>query len=164
MSKGCCFTGHRQIEYDEIDRLQMILPAEVRELVAEGYIDFYAGGAMGFDTYAALAVLQVRDSGEDIKLHLLLPGEGQERAWSLQMKHVYHDIRERADSYEYLSETCSPAAMLKRNRELVERSELCICYLASERGGTAYTVKEAKKRGIEVRNLFPETQRSFEGF
>lgn len=158
MEKACCFTGHRQIEYSEMDRLEIDLPYEIRELAEKGYSAFYAGGAIGFDTLAALAVLKVRDSGEDIELHLILPCKGQDKNWSLRDRHLYRDIIERADSVTVLEESYSPYSMLKRNTELVNNSDLCLCYLAHELGdeksGTADTVKKAHKKGIEVKNMY----------
>ena len=43
--------------------------------------------------------------------------------------------------------------MFERNRYLVDHSDICICYCASEEGGTAYTVHYAEQKGIPVVNL-----------
>ena len=43
--------------------------------------------------------------------------------------------------------------MQKRNRHLVDNSSLCISYLTSDSGGTAYTVDYAKANGLKVINL-----------
>ena len=44
--------------------------------------------------------------------------------------------------------------MFERNRMLVNGSDICIVYLASSKGGTAYTVSYAKEKGVEVVNLY----------
>ena len=43
--------------------------------------------------------------------------------------------------------------MQKRNRHLVDNSSLCISYLTSDSGGTAYTVNYAKAKGLKIINL-----------
>lgn len=153
---ACCFTGHRQISYDELDRLEIDLPAEIRSLYDEGYTVFYAGGALGFDTLAALAVLNLKQSYDDVELRLLLPGKGQENRWNLRQKRIYREILEQADSVEYLCDELTPAAMHIRNRELVNRSQKCVSYHINDSSGTAYTVNYAKEKGIEVKNLTRE--------
>ena len=41
-----------------------------------------------------------------------------------------------------------------RNRALVDASNVCIAYMTdASRGGTAYTVRYAEKKGIPVYNL-----------
>ncbi len=45
--------------------------------------------------------------------------------------------------------------MMVRNRMLVERSGICVCYLNKEGGGTAYTVKYAQKMSIPIINITP---------
>ena len=43
--------------------------------------------------------------------------------------------------------------MHKRNRHLVDNSSVCVCYLNRESGGTAYTVRYAKEKGLEIVNI-----------
>ena len=43
--------------------------------------------------------------------------------------------------------------MHERNRHLVDNSSVCVCYLNRESGGTAYTVRYARERGLEIINL-----------
>ena len=48
--------------------------------------------------------------------------------------------------------------MLRRDDAMVARSGYCVCYLrdpAAKRGGTAYTVRRAKKERLEVIHLIP---------
>jgi len=48
--------------------------------------------------------------------------------------------------------------MLRRDRYMVEHSEVCICYMTRNTGGTSYTVAQALKKGIEVVNLAVEIE------
>lgn len=43
--------------------------------------------------------------------------------------------------------------MHRRNRHLVDNSSACITYLTETKGGTAYTVDYATKRGLTVFNI-----------
>ena len=71
--KCCCFTGHRIIMYEHLDVMSGKLDAVIAELYEKGIRDFITGGALGFDTLAAQAVLRARKNAEDLRLVLALP-------------------------------------------------------------------------------------------
>ena len=73
MRKGCCFTGHRKIPENELSNLQKRLQKTVKGLLKQGVTIFYTGGALGFDTLAAQAVLNARRFHPQVKLILALP-------------------------------------------------------------------------------------------
>ena len=151
--KICCFTGHRNIPRDIILRLPEKLDRLLDELIADGYREFRCGGAQGFDTIAALKVLEKKKTYPDVKLHLFLPCRDQTRGWSENAKRAYSIVFERADSVCYASENYTPHCMHARNRAMVDGSDLCVAYCTSSHGGTAYTVLYAKKQGVAVRML-----------
>ena len=79
MTKSICFTGHRVIA-------RPVLPGVLRELqrvletaIPRGFVDFYTGGAIGWDTYCAQMVLDLREEYPGIALHLVLPAPGRSR-------------------------------------------------------------------------------------
>ena len=53
----CCFTGHRVIAPEHVPVLEKQLRAQILQLFDDGYRVFACGGALGFDTMAAQAVL-----------------------------------------------------------------------------------------------------------
>ena len=59
---ACCITGHRAVAPADRAPLQTALLREVQALYARGVTAFYAGGARGFDTLAAEAVLRARET------------------------------------------------------------------------------------------------------
>ena len=66
------------------------------------------------------------------------------------------DLLRQADEAIYTADTYSRWCMFQRDRYLVDHSAYCLCYwnrAQGERGGTAYTVGYARKRGLEVENL-----------
>jgi len=157
MIKSCCFTGHRKIGIDKYLYIKDLLRENLESLIQQGCHTFFAGGAIGFDTMAALMVLALRDDKyPEIKLNLILPCREQEKRWSKKDKKIYFEIIDRADSVNYVSDIYTSACMYQRNRELVNNSELCIAYLTEDRGGTFYTVNYAEKNGVSFINLAEE--------
>lgn len=151
--KTCCFTGHREIEPAKYIYIRNRLVYLVEQAIENGVTDFCAGGAIGFDTLAARVVLEQRAKNPDIKLHLVLPCKGQADNWSYINKENYKEILAAADTVTYVSEHYSKYCMQLRNRELVDRSSLCICYLELDKGGTKNTVKYAERQGVKVINV-----------
>lgn len=156
----CCFTGHRLLEGSERLYLSGKLRDTVEELIASGVRYFGAGGALGFDTMAAQTVLFLKRDYPDIRLILVLPCEEQADKWSEGDRQVYEAIKEQADKVRYISKEYTRDCMLRRNRHLVDNSGVCVCYLRKKQGGTAYTVDYARRQGVPVINLAPNTTRS----
>ena len=154
--KSCCFTGHRQICAEHFMRLPELLSGLLDSLVADGYRNFKAGGAIGFDTLAALKCLELKNKYPDlsITLELCLPCRDQTLGWSEQEKSAYRFVLERADKVYYESESYTSGCMFARNRRLVDGSDTCIAYLSTNKGGTAYTCSYAKDKGVRVINLY----------
>jgi len=150
--KICCFTGHRDL-YGDQRRLSDILEILLDNMIKQGYTVFRAGGALGFDMLAAETVLKKREDGWRIRLELMLPCPEQAEKWSAANKERYKRILLLADKKEYIAEKYLTGCMHARNRRLVDGSDLCIAYLKHERGGTAYTCRYAKEKGLQIINL-----------
>ena len=164
LDKSCAFTGHRPHKlpwrYNEVDSrciaLKTALREQIKALVESGMADFYSGGADGVDCWASLIVLELRKKNPVLKLHLILPHEGQADRWSEPAQERYHWILEQADSVEYVSHEYYEGCMLDRNHRLVEAAEVLLAvYNGERRGGTAATVRYAQKRGKKIIILDP---------
>lgn len=153
MYKKCCFTGHRKIS--DADILREKLEKVLISLIENGTTDFYAGGAVGFDLLCERTVLKLREENPNIKLHLILPYNEDERTygWTSENKAEYHRILLASDSIEYVSEQYTKNCMKKRNARLVELSDCCICYYKIWRSGTGQTVRMAETKGIRIINI-----------
>lgn len=147
-----CFTGHRKIPPEQRDDVVRRLKKTIIELVNDDYRYFGAGGAVGFDTLAAQAVLRLKSDFPQIKLILVLPCVSQADGWSQHDREVYESIKDQADKVVYTSREYSKGCMHKRNRHLVDNSSVCVCYLKEITGGTAYTVEYAKSKNLRVIN------------
>ena len=149
-----CFTGHRDIPREHAFVLPRALEDELISLIERGATVFRAGGAMGFDTLAALKVLELKRSHPQIRLELILPCRNQTEKWREAEIRTYQYILERADGCECLYERYVSGCMQERNRRLVQGSDVCLAYCYRNRGGTLYTVTYAMKEGLEIINLF----------
>ena len=152
-NQTCCFTGHRKIPLDQLESVTQRLRDAVIASIKDGYLYFGAGGALGFDTLAAQTVLNLKKDYPQIKLILVLPCKTQARGWKQEDIEEYNRIMKAADKVVYTSQDYYSGCMHKRNRHLVDNSSLCICYLNSNTGGTAYTVDYAKSVGCRVSNI-----------
>lgn len=149
----CCFTGHRQIPLAQRARIAAALEARVRELIAQGFCYFGAGGALGFDTMAAETVLRLREEYPAIRLILVLPCADQSARWAQEDVLLYEEIKQKADKCVCLAPHYYNGCMQARNRRLVDESAACICYMTDEKSGTGYTVRYAQKSGLAVYNV-----------
>ncbi len=159
IEKCCAITGHRPKKfpwgYHEADArcaaLRRTLTEQIAKLAEAGYTDFLSGMAEGTDTWAALAVLTLKEEYPVLKLHCVLPCEGQADRWSASARERYISILDRADDITYVSQEYSKNCMLSRNHYLVDHAAcLLAVYNGERRGGTAMTVGYARKLEREV--------------
>ena len=164
MDNCCAFTGHRPHKfpwrYDETDSrcmaLKKALTEHITALAEAGITDFFSGCANGVDCWSSLIVLELRKKNPALKLHCILPHEGQADKWSDSAQERYHLILEEADSIEYVSHEYYDGCMLERNRRLVDATGLLLAvYNGERRGGTAATVRYARKLGRRIIILEP---------
>lgn len=150
----CCFTGHRNIPPTHMLKLPELLDNELERLILSGVEIFRGGGAVGFDTIAELKALEKRKKYPHIRLELILPCKDQVKKWNERDRAIYEYILKEADVVSYVEEKYTPYCMHARNRRLVNESDFCLAYLSEQGGGTAYTVNYAKKKNVDVINLF----------
>ena len=154
MEKTVCFTGHREIAAADAEEVRSALDNEIERQILAGATVFRTGGALGFDTLAAISVLVLKKKYPDIRLELFFPCPDQTKSWREDDVHLYEEIKKRADVHQYVSPVYFRGVMHKRNRMLVDGADLCIAFLKEgASGGTAYTVTYAQKKGVPVINL-----------
>lgn len=164
IERCCAFTGHRPRKfpwgYNEADArciaLKEPLSKEIAKLVETGYTDFLSGMAEGTDVWAAMAVLALKKENPALKLHCVLPCEGQADGWSASPRERYFSILGQADEVVYVSREYREGCMLERNRYLVDHANcLLAVYNGEWRGGTAMTVRYARKLNRAVHIIDP---------
>ena len=153
MIKSCCFTGHREVPREKYIKLMQALIENIEKLARQGCMVFNAGGALGFDTMAAEAVLRVKRKYPAVQLHLYLPYPAQAERWRAADRRMYDYIKENSHKITYATESYTSFSMAKRNRALVDNADFCIAYCEKATGGTAYTLAYAMEKGVDFVNL-----------
>ena len=149
----CGFTGHRRLPWggDETDprcaALKTVLGRRIAEAAAAGCGTFLCGMARGADTYFAEAVLALRDGGLDLRLEALVPCPSQAGGWPATDRDRWTRLLAACDAVTVLEPAYTPGCMLRRNRVLVDRSDVLITVYDGSGGGTASTVAYARRRG-----------------
>ena len=150
----CSFTGHRIIADEAYDALARLLASAVEYAYTEGCRKFYTGGALGFDTMAARAVISYRLTHPDVKLCLLLPCKNQADKWQESEIRNYEYILSVADEVEYLREDYTDGCMKERNFKLAAVCDMLIAYSGRQRSGSSQTIRFAMDMGKVVYNLY----------
>lgn len=153
--RACSFTGHRRIKPEHKRALLELLARAVNYAYENGCREFFTGGAIGFDTEAARAVIRFRIAHPDVRLILLLPCQNQDDGWSDSQRDSYGYILRAADEIRYTSDYYHDGCMKIRNQALVDSCDILIAYLSDSRSGAGQTVRMAEKRGKTVYNLYP---------
>ena len=157
--KTCAFTGHRPQnlpwQFNEADtnclKLKQILNQQISQLAKNGFTDFLSGMALGSDTWAAEAVLNLRKKNPALKLHCILPCKTQAEKWPVSEQERYQKILAQADSIFCTSRNYHPNCMLERNRFMVEKAHLLLAvYNGQPHSGTAAAVRHAQKLGCDI--------------
>ena len=148
-----CFTGHRYLQPAQTAYLASKIPLSLEMAYRQGIRTFLCGGALGFDTMAAQAVLLFRQFRPDVRLVIAVPCPGQAACWSGEDRRRYRQILASADQTVLVSDHYDSDCMHRRNRFMVDASSLLISYVTQFRGGAWYTLRYAMQQGLPVINL-----------
>lgn len=151
----CAFTGHRFIKREHVSALAELLLRAIEYAYEKGCRTYLAGGAIGFDTEAARAVIKFRMSHPDVKLKLILPCQDQAEKWTDSQRSVYEYTLSEADEIVYISDGYYDGCLKDRNRALAEGCDMLIAYVGRSNSGAAQTVRMASALSREVYNLYP---------
>ncbi len=149
----CCFTGHRRLPANKMERIIINLDREIDALIGKGVTEFISGGAVGFDQIAASLIVAKKEMGKNIRLIFALPCKNQDEQWNRQQQELYHNLLGEADEVIYVSDEYEQFCMKRRNEYIVERSTYCICALLHEKSVTGQTVRFARKKGLKITNV-----------
>ena len=172
------FTGHRPSKlpwrYDEADprciALKEVLTEQIRLLADRGVTTFLSGMALGTDLWCAQIVLDLQKKYPALKLHAILPCEGQDSKWTAPAQgqknkwpaseqERYRSILKQADDVVFVEREYTRNCMLERNRYMVDNSSILLAvYNGVRRSGTGATVSYAKKCDREIIVIEPASQ------
>lgn len=145
------FFGHRYI--DNLFKVEELLEEQIRKLINEKeYVDFLVGRNGDFDQCVSSTVLRVRKNVRDDNSSLLLV-LAYPTAEYLNNEESFHDYYSDVDISYAASKAHPKSAIQIRNREMVDKADLIICYIEKEEGGAWRTLKYAKDKEKAIVNL-----------
>ena len=150
------FFDHRYL--DNIIKVEDLLEHQIRKLIDENeYVDFLVGRNGDFDQCVSSSVLRVRKNHRDDNsaLVLVLPYPTAEY---LNNENYFHEYYTDIEVSSAASVAHPKSAIQIRNREMVDRADLIICYIEHEKGGAWQTVECAIKQGKTVINLAEDVE------
>lgn len=152
---SAAFTGHRFYDFSQREFIQERLTSAISEAYDHGIRNFISGFALGIDLIAAQLVQSLKCNLPGISLTAAIPFEGQAERYNIYDKRVYGRLLELADKVIVLSDCYYPRCFLDRDEFMVENASYLIAYYdGREKGGTYYTVKKARARGIPIINVY----------
>ena len=152
---SAAFTGHRFYDFSQRVFIQERLTSAISEAYDHGIRNFISGFALGIDLMAAQLVQSLKCNLPGISLTAAIPFEGQAERYNIYDKRVYGRLLELADKVIVLSDCYYPRCVLDRDEFMVENASYLIAYYdGREKGGTYYTVKKARARGIPIINVY----------
>ena len=152
---SAAFTGHRFYDFSQREFIQERLTSAISEAYDHGIRNFISGFALGIDLMAAQLVQSLKCDLPGISLTAAIPFEGQAERYNIYDKRVYRRLLKLADKVIVLSDCYYPRCFLDRDEFMVENASYLIAYYdGREKGGTYYTVKKARARGIPIINVY----------
>mgnify|MGYP000336709735 FL=1 len=152
---SAAFTGHRFYDFSQRVFIQERLTSAISEAYDHGIRNFISGFAFGIDLMAAQLVQSLKCNLPGISLTAAIPFAGQAERYNIYDKRVYGRLLELADKVIVLSDCYYPRCFLDRDEFMVENASYLIAYYdGREKGGTYYTIKKARARGIPIINVY----------
>ena len=143
-----CFFGHRHIE--DFRPAEARTEALIRRLIAENrYVEFLVGREGDYDQIVSSAIRRAKR-----KLY------AENSAHVCVLPYPKQNIADFASCYDEMeicetSAAAHPKAAIRvRNHWMVDRSALCVFYVARQTGGAWETMRYAMRQGKRVINLF----------
>ncbi len=154
---SCCFTGHRPNKLpwglNEEDprciKLKKELAARLEGIYLTGCKHFICGMAIGCDMYFAEAVLALKEKYNDVSLEAAIPCGDQPEKWNSAQRLRYNNVIDRCDKLTVLQIAYSADCMMKRNKYMVDNSNLILGCFNGSPGGTMKTLLYAQRQGLQ---------------
>lgn len=154
-SECVAFTGHRNYSGEA----QAELRRAIEYLYADGYRCFLTGMSWGFDLAAGLAVADIKRLHADVRLVAVEPFAGFRALFRGRSADDYDALLAAADDRVCVGDARADGSYMRRNDFLVDNAAMVVAwYDGSRHGGTAYTVRRARRMRLPVINLRPSLQ------
>lgn len=140
----CTFFGHRDTPHNIEERLKAVLTVLITQ---KGVDTFYIGHQGNFDFIAQKVVLKLKEEFPHINYSIVLAyiPAGKENFFTEDYEHTMYP--------EELESTPPKFAISKRNRWLIEHSDMVVTYVWHTFGGSSQFKELAEKLGRTVINI-----------
>lgn len=143
----CTFFGHK----DTPSKIKPQLKSEILYAISMGVKEFYVGNNGSFDLLVQGTLYELLNEGHSFKLNIVLSYVG-EKAISGYQEYTLFPCGQ---------EDCLPKfAIAKRNRWLIEKSNVVIAYLKNKGTNTDKIISSAKRRGLRIINIYKQGQKT----
>lgn len=162
VEKTVCFTGHRpqtlkflwNEECEMCKNLKMQIKNTITELIEkENATHFISGMALGVDMICAEIVLELKKTYPQITLECAIPCETQAAKWTEKYRDRYFNTIIASDKETLLQTHYTADCMMKRNKYMVDKSDIVVAVWNGSKGGTANTVNYAKQSGKTIKQI-----------
>ena len=146
----CCFTGHRPEKLNALEcDVKRWLEEQIDQAIADGFVTFISGCAMGVDIWAGQIVMEKKKKNPALHLIAATPWPGFSRRWSDDWQQQYSDLLQGADLVVPVCNHYHRGVFQQRNEWMVDRSNRVIAYYNGSPGGTRNTIEYAGRKGVE---------------
>lgn len=167
---SCTITGHRptrfQFGYQENSAGCKLLKKRLKEqfegLYQQGVRRYYVGGALGVDQWAGEILLHLKElpAYSDIELVIAMPFTGYDNGWNEQSRFRLNTLLHHSTEVVTVSTIPGREAYKLRNYYMVDHADILVAVYDSDqaiRSGTRMTVNYARKRGLPIILIHPDT-------
>ncbi len=157
-----CFTGHRPqtltFLWDENSpdsrNLREVLKETIIELIENNDArHFISGMALGVDMMCAEIILELKEKYPFITLECALPCETQATKWRINSQEKYYNILKDCDKTTLLQTRYTSDCMMKRNKYMVDNSDILVAVWNGSNSGTGNTVNYARKNNKIIKRI-----------
>jgi len=151
--KSCCFFGHRKIAVTPA--LTQKLKDAVEMLIREKAVtQFYFGSNSAFDDLCHKVVTELKETYPRIRrIYVRSSFPNMDEGYRVYLSGLYEDTYFPPQIWH-----AGKASYLERNREMIDRSCVCLVYYDENymppRSGTKLAYDYAERKGCEIINLF----------
>lgn len=171
-----CFTGHRPEKflnddlYPEsavINGIKCLLTMMTADAYQRGARYFITGMARGVDLWAGEILLYMKRFLPDVHIVAAVPCPGHEKGMRADDKPIMYQTAAAADAVICVSPAYSAGCFHERNDYMLRASSAVLGVIHDEKGGTAYTLRNAvrycvQRRIVDIRDyrrMFPLFER-----
>lgn len=169
MMFACAFTGHRPTRFvfkdDETHslcvKIKEAILSECRRLYeVDNVRTFYSGCALGVDLWGAEKVIQLQKEYKDVRLICVAPFPHHAKNWPNTQRQRLDRILETANNVITTSDRFTDKSYKVRNYYMMDNSHFLIAVFddaKNMRSGTKQTVNYARKKGLHISLIHPDT-------